>query len=41
MPSLQAVRKLLRDVRLAEQQLDEGLGIPHEEAKAQVLAALK
>ena len=32
--------ELLRDVRLAEKQLAEGRGIPHEEAKARVLAAL-
>jgi len=33
--------ELLRDVRQAERQLNEGLGVSHEEAKARVLAALK
>ena len=33
--------EVLRDVRQAEQQLDAGLGIPHAEARAQVLASLK
>ena len=33
--------EVLRDVRQAEQQLEAGLGIPHAEAKAQVLAALE
>ena len=33
--------ELLREVRLAERQLEAGSGIPHDEAKARVLAALK
>ncbi len=33
--------EILRDVRQAEQQLEAGLGIPHAEAKAQVMAAFK
>ncbi len=33
--------EVLRDVRQAEQQLEAGLGIPHADAKAQVMAALK
>ncbi len=33
--------EMLRDVREAERQVDEGLGIPHEEAKARIMAALK
>ncbi len=33
--------EVLRDIRLAERQLDEGLGIPHDEVKARVLASLK
>ncbi len=32
---------LLREVRLAEQQIAAGQGIPHEEARQQVLSALK
>jgi PHD/YefM family antitoxin component YafN of YafNO toxin-antitoxin module len=32
---------LLRDVLLAEQQLAAGQGIPHEQAREQVLSALK
>jgi prevent-host-death family protein len=31
----------LRDIRLAESQLERGDGIPHDEAQRQVLAALK
>ncbi|MEM7356215.1 MAG: type II toxin-antitoxin system Phd/YefM family antitoxin [Acidobacteriota bacterium] len=30
--------ELLRDIRLAERQLDQGQGIPHNEAKARVMA---
>ncbi len=33
--------EVLRDVRQAEQQLEAGLGIPHVDAKARVMAALK
>lgn len=33
--------ELLRDVRIAEAQLARGEGIPHEEAKARVLSALR
>ncbi len=33
--------EVLREVRVAEQQLEAGLGIPHAEAKARILAALK
>ena len=32
--------ELLRDIRVAERQLADGQGIPHEEAKARVLATL-
>ena len=32
--------ELLRDIRLAERQLEEGRGIPHDEAKARVMAML-
>lgn len=33
--------ELLREVRQAERQLDAGMGVPHEEAKARVMAALQ
>ena len=33
--------EMLRDVRQAERQLADGLGIPHEEAKARIMAAFK
>jgi len=33
--------EMMRDVHQAERQLDEGLGVPHEEAKARILATLK
>jgi prevent-host-death family protein len=33
--------ELLREVQLAERQLEQGEGIPHEEAKEQALAALR
>ncbi len=33
--------EILRDVRQAERQLEAGLGIPHAEAKAMVMAAVK
>jgi antitoxin YefM len=33
--------EMTRDVHQAEHQLDAGLGIPHEEAKARVMAAFK
>ena len=33
--------ELLREVRLAERQLERGEGVPHDEAQRQVLAALK
>ncbi len=33
--------EVLRDIRLAERQLDEGLGIPHDEVKERVLASLR
>ena len=33
--------EILRDVRQAERQLKEGLGVPHEEAKARIMSALK
>ncbi len=32
---------VLRDIRLGERQLAAGEGIPHEEAKARVMASLK
>ena len=32
---------LLREIHLAEQQFAAGQGIPHEQARAQVLSALK
>ena len=32
--------ELLRDIRQAERELADGQGIPHEEAKARVLATL-
>ncbi|HET9225613.1 MAG TPA: type II toxin-antitoxin system prevent-host-death family antitoxin [Thermoanaerobaculia bacterium] len=32
---------LLREIHVAEQQFAAGQGIPHEQARAQVLAALK
>jgi antitoxin YefM len=34
-------RDLLREVHLAEKQLAAGQGIPHEQAREQVLSALK
>ncbi len=33
--------EILRDVRQAEQQMEAGQGLPHVEAKAQIMAALK
>ncbi len=33
--------EILRDVCQAQEQMEAGLGIPHAEAKAQVMAALK
>ncbi len=33
--------ELLREIRLAERQLEAGGGIPHEEARERVMAALK
>ena len=33
--------ELLREIRLAERQLEAGGGIPHEEARSRVMAALK
>ncbi len=33
--------EILRDVRQAEQQMEAGLGIPHADAKAQVMESLK
>lgn len=33
--------ELLRDIREAERQLDEGRGVPHDDARSQVMAALK
>ena len=33
--------ELLRDVHVAEDQLAKGEGVPHEEARARVVAALK
>jgi prevent-host-death family protein len=33
--------ELLRDVRIAERQIADGEGVPHAEAKKQVLALLK
>lgn len=32
---------LLREIHIAEQQLAAGQGVPHEQARAQVLSALK
>jgi len=32
--------ELLRDIRTAERQYEDGLGIPHEEARARILAKL-
>lgn len=39
--SLMEEVEVLRDVRQAERQLENGLGIPHAEAKARVMATLK
>ena len=33
--------EMLRDIHLAEQQIADGQGVPHESAREQVLAALK
>ena len=33
--------ELLRDIRRAERQLENGDGIPHEEARARMMATLK
>ena len=33
--------ELLRDIRLAEKQMEEGEGIPHDEAKAAVLKRIR
>lgn len=33
-------RELLRDIEIAERQLGEGQGVPHERARQQILEAL-
>ncbi len=40
-PDVSEENEILRDVCQAEEQMEAGQGIPHAEAKAQVMAALK
>jgi len=40
MAELSEKDELLREIRLAEEQLAEGQGVPHEEARAKVLESI-